>query len=258
MNNTEDKDHLEANIIGNELILTWDKKGDFHSGITFEWRNHLIHMKVDVDTTWKSRNDTVTINIDGKTSRFGVGRASIGAGAIGKKPKIETLENYLSISQRENKVTIKDNLKEGKPSMFEDTIVFKVINIASSFSFKKTETEENKIREFKSKLKRNEITLYEFTDARININSYVYFEEENLVVDYWKLGDNYEDEYFIMVSKSDLNKLFNEFEIKNHNKAELLIVIYNIFKGENGFNSFKEYLSLSQIPFENRVRHDER
>ena len=251
-------DHMEANVSGNELILTWDKKGEYHSRITFEWRNRLIDMKVDVDTTWKSRTDTITINMGGKTSRFGVGRATIGAGTIGKQPKIETLENYLSISQRENKVTITDNLKEGKPSIFEDTRVFKVINIPSNFSLKMAETEENKIRDFKSKMKKNEITLYEFNDANININSYVYYENENLVVDYWKLGDHYEDEYFIIVSKSDLNKLFNEFEIQNQNKAELLIVIHNIFKGENSFNSFKEYLSIRKIHFENLVRHDER
>jgi hypothetical protein len=137
MSNSEDMTHLQANVNGNELILTWDKKGEYHSGITFEWRNLLIHMKVDVNTTWKSRTDTITINIDGETSRFGVGRASIGAGAIGKQPKIETPENYLSISHRENKVTIKDNLKEGKTSVFEDTIVFKIINIPSCFSFDK-------------------------------------------------------------------------------------------------------------------------
>ncbi|MEO7044832.1 MAG: hypothetical protein ABI091_05960 [Ferruginibacter sp.] len=133
MSNAEDMVHLEANAIGNELILTWDKKGEYHSGITFEWRSLLIHMNVDVNYTLKSRTATVTINIDGETSRFGFGRATIGAGAIGKQPKIETLKNYLSISQRENKVTIKDNPKEGKTLVIEDINLFKVITIPSRF-----------------------------------------------------------------------------------------------------------------------------
>lgn len=135
MSNTNIINHMEANIIGNELILTWKKKGEFHSGITFEWRNQLIHMKVDVNTYLKSRTDTITINRDGITYYFGVGRATIGAGIIGVKPKIQTSENYLTFIQQENKVTIKDNPKTTINSIHNNTNIFKVINNPSIFSF---------------------------------------------------------------------------------------------------------------------------
>lgn len=120
--------HLEANIIGNELILTWSEKGRFHSGITFEWRNLLIHLKVDVETGASSRTDAITININGEITRFGVGRSTVGAGSLGKKPDIETATNFLSISQSERKVILKDNIKDGNFE-FLDNFVFRIINI---------------------------------------------------------------------------------------------------------------------------------
>jgi hypothetical protein len=131
MNNKIDKYNLKSNLIGNELVLTWDKNGEYHSVITFEWRSRVIHMLIDVDTSLKSRTDVITINIDGETSRFGVGRAFIGAGVIGKQPKIETHENYLSITQEKNRIIIKDKPKETKALISEGITPFKIINIPS-------------------------------------------------------------------------------------------------------------------------------
>ncbi|MSP85745.1 MAG: hypothetical protein EXR18_07985 [Flavobacteriaceae bacterium] len=121
----------------------------------------------------------------------------------------------------------------------------------------KSVTETNLIIEAKSFAEILEETLYEYQDSDFNINSYAYFEKDNLVVDYWKLADNYEDEYFTIVTKENLAQLYRELEIENENKAELLIALMNAFKGENCFEKVKDFLELKNIPFENNVRHDD-
>jgi hypothetical protein len=47
-------------------------------------------------------------------------------------------------------------------------------------------------------------------------------------------------------------------EIENENKAELLITLRNVFKGEKCFEKVKDFLKIKNIPFENIVRHDDK
>jgi hypothetical protein len=247
------KRDLEFQIIGNELILTWgyDRNG-YQSSITFEWRNILIKMIVSVNVMPMSREDIFTMNVNGESSRFGWGRRAGGQGSIGTKPSIYTLENYLSIHNGPNKIVFKDNREEGAHSDLEDENVFKVISIPIESPFGKPKT-HYKISGFKSKRKPDEITLYEYSDGRVTINSCAYFEEEKLVVDHWKLGGNYEDEYLTLVSNPALNKLYDGLGISNQNKEELLTVLQNIFQGEKSYASFQEYLKTNNIDFEERI-----
>jgi len=249
----EDMNHMEANVIGNELILTWDKKGEYHSGITFEWRNRLIDMKVDVDTTWKSRTDTITINMSGKTSRFGVGRATIGAGTIGKQPKIETLENYLSISQRVNKVTITDNLKEGKPSIFEDTLVFKIINIPSNFSLKTAELlipPKEECPFMDSSIDRDRLDFYVYKDKKQTIEVSGSNGEHNFIVSYYDSNRPEREDESIYIKKKDLYILCHIFNMKKTCGSELLIILKNKFDGKNYYQELKKFLKKWNVPFD--------
>ena len=104
---------LKTEIIKNKLALTWDGRGDFHSEILFEWRSQLIHLKVDVRNTWKSRTEEITIIINNESFKFGLGRSSIGGGRMGKQPRIETTTHYLTFEHYENNVHIIDNVKDG-------------------------------------------------------------------------------------------------------------------------------------------------
>jgi len=77
-------------------------------------------------------------------------------------------------------------------------------------------------------------------------------------VDYWCLGNNYEDEYFITVKKDACEKLFGEYNISNNNRTDLLNALLNTFKGASSFRNIEHFLKLKGISFENKVRHDER
>jgi hypothetical protein len=126
------------------------------------------------------------------------------------------------------------------------------------YEIKKSCSQTNLIIDAKSFPEISEVTLYEYQDSDFNINSYAYFEKDNLVVDYRKLTDNYEDEYFTIVTKENLVLLYRELEIENEDKTELLIALMHEFKGENCFQKVKDFLALKNIPFENSVRHDDK
>ena len=107
-----------------------------------------------------------------------------------------------------------------------------------------------------------EVTLYDYKDSRVNINSYAYFDQEDLVIDYWKLGDRYEDEYFVTIKGNELKSLCRKLEIQfnssSESKSELLKKLENIFKGSDCFLNVKLFLDKNQISFEQKVNHDER
>ena len=112
------------------------------------------------------------------------------------------------------------------------------------------------IPESKSVPEKLKVTLYEYQDSDLNINSYAYFEKEDLIIDYWQLSAKYEDEYFLTVKNEHLGMLYSKFEIQNNNRALLLVKLVNTFSDENCFEKVRSFLSLNNILFENNARHD--
>ena len=247
-------DLLLAKTTGNELILSWDKNGEYHSSLSFQWRTHTIHMKIDVNANYGSTVFTITVYCNGKTFQYGVGRSARGAGSIGTKPVIETNDHYLNFDMKINIIKIKDHRKSDGKEEFGNE--FSIINIPSEYSFIEEKSKEDLIREYKKKIQKNKLMLYEFSAPQLNINSLVYFEDNSIIVDKWKLGKNYEDELIITVSKEGLLKLYDSFSIIHGNSNELLIVICNIFKGDDSFESFENYLKLTDIPYSLRAIRD--
>jgi len=122
---------------------------------------------------------------------------------------------------------------------------------------KKSTIETTIIPESKIVGEKLEVTLYKYQDLDLNINIYAYFEKEDLIIDYWELSANYEDEYFVRVKNEHLGMLYSKFEIENNNRALLLIKLVSAFSDENCFEKVKSFLSLNNILFEINARHDE-
>ena len=99
--------------------------------------------------------------------------------------------------------------------------------------------------------------MYEVSGTNAYVNSYAYFEGNDLVVDFWKLGNRYEDEDFIIVKERFVPLVFREFNITSESKSELLIGILNAFNGDNCFEKFESFLKSKNIPFGFEVRHDD-
>jgi hypothetical protein len=125
------------------------------------------------------------------------------------------------------------------------------------YEIKKPVIETTIIPESKSVVEKLKVALYEYQDSDLNINSYAYFEKEDLIIDYWQLSANYEDEYFLTVKNEHLGMLYSKFEIEDNNRALLLTKLVNVFSDENCFEKLKSFLILNNILFENNARHDE-
>jgi hypothetical protein len=123
---------------------------------------------------------------------------------------------------------------------------------------KKAATETTFVIDATSFAEKLEVTLYEYEDADVNIDSYAYFDKEDLIVDYWKLSDVKEVEEFIRVKNEHLGMLYSKFGIENNNRILLLNKLLNDFSDENCFEKVTTFLSLNNIQFENNVRYDER
>lgn len=123
---------------------------------------------------------------------------------------------------------------------------------------KKITAEQNDISDEKIVISKGEVTLYEFEDINTNINSYAYFEDENLVIDYYVLGNKYEDGYFMTIQKNQFEKLYSLFQIDKQNRNEILKAFAIKFKGQGCYKDAQSYLEINSIDFDIRVRHDER
>ena len=120
-----------------------------------------------------------------------------------------------------------------------------------------TKSETNNLREASAVDTKLEVTLYDYQDASLNINSYAYFENDDLVIDYWRLDYRTEDEYFVTVKKENLGILYSVLEIEEDRKQLLLAKLSSTFSDVNCLDNLKSFLSLNNIAFDFSVHHDE-
>ena len=148
------------------------------------------------------------------------------------------------------------------PIILRNAERIKEYNKTKSSVLKNSKIETNSATKQKPILIKTEVTLYEYSDSSVNINSYAYFDHEDLVIDYWKLGDRYEDEYFIIIKGNNLKLLYRKLEIQfitnSEAKSKLLDKLLGVFKGSDCFFNVKLFLDKNQISFEQKVLHDER
>jgi hypothetical protein len=99
------------------------------------------------------------------------------------------------------------------------------------------------------------VTLYKYRDDGIYIDSYAYFEKQDLVVDFSKIAGDYEDENFITIRAENVGVLYNKLQVPQNNQSELLIQISKRFNGVDCFRNYETYLTQNNIPFVYNVRH---
>jgi hypothetical protein len=96
----------------------------------------------------------------------------------------------------------------------------------------------------------DDVILYEYAKIPIYINNRAYFDKEKLIIDYWKLANDYEDEVFLIIEESQLIKLYSEFDIKNKNKRALLNELLLEYEGdEDCFIKIIQFLETKHIVY---------
>ncbi len=93
-----------------------------------------------------------------------------------------------------------------------------------------------------------EIELYNFRDANVASDVVVQFDKDRLVLNTWRLGSG-EDEYYYIVPGDELRKLYAEFQLQEHQKAELLVGLHNAFAGKDCIEKFTKYLDYKKIKY---------
>lgn len=96
------------------------------------------------------------------------------------------------------------------------------------------------------------VALYKYSGSTIDIRSAVYFEGEKLTIDYWKLGNSYEDEKIITIEKVNIHLLYKELGVDPGKKEELLQALRQKFKGEECFTNVIDFLNSKNIPFDGK------
>ncbi len=241
----------------NCLSIKWEDSIDLKSSIL--WRGIIFHVRLKGNTLEFGRGRSIVFIYDNKEYKCDYWRwKQFGGCTDHMKPIIKTLHNELKITMDLKSLSFEDvQLDDSQPTQPQGEL-FEISEPPPDIF---VELPVNNVPEKKSaniRIEKNEVTLYEYKDSKVKINSLAYFEKDELVVDFWKLSNNHEDEYFLIIQKDQLEKLFNYFLIPNENRAELLIGILNGFKGEDSFERFEEFLKIKNILFKSRGGHDSR
>jgi hypothetical protein len=242
----------------NSLIFEFDSF-PFEIKKKITWRELNFHFKLNGFATDQKSELSIIILMNNERYLFRTLKWKQWFHTEGKLPKIKTSTHSLKIGPYKNfrSLSLTDVLLNPIGETIEEfENVFTISDAPSDIIFELPKKEE-KVEEKDVVLEKNEVTLYEYKDSNVNIKSCTYFEKDDLVVDFWKLGNNYEDEFITIVKKDQLENLYKALEIEIENKAELLKGLMNAFKGKDCFEKVKGYLELKNISFENNVRHDE-
>ncbi len=225
---------------------------------TINWRGIEFHLRIDANATHTGGEFMVIVNFNDKRYFHRTVSSRGWLFSKGHFPEIETKNHTLKFSL--GKVPFKsfklsDEMKSN--TEIEDTLEspFKISGVPLSVHFNNPKEKIEVIPE--KKINNNEVVLYEYKSMELNINSYAYFENENLIIDYWKLGGNYEDEIFITIENQDIVRLYKEFNVDADTsiKRELLLQsILKAFNGESCFRKIEKFLIEKNIPHSKSAR----
>ena len=109
---------VQLYIEGGQVIVSWNTSKTFTTirlKMTLMWRGLLFQL--DVQETFEKRSNTIVANVvyKGESYRFGIGRSSIGIGAIGTKPEISSEDFKLSFTFGKNLISIDERLRKDLP-----------------------------------------------------------------------------------------------------------------------------------------------
>jgi hypothetical protein len=135
---------LKVSQVQNGIILNWDKKESFNSGISIQWRGILLHCKVTVEVKVKSDTQAITIHYKGKNYKYGLGVSAIGAGFFGtepRTPKIETSTHKFNIRHSRHKIFLFEESKNIDSQQLENEQPFKILSNPDIFDFEGSQDE---------------------------------------------------------------------------------------------------------------------
>ncbi|MEY2903704.1 MAG: hypothetical protein RLY89_2810 [Bacteroidota bacterium] len=236
-----------------QLVISKPKEESnyFFSG-TITWRNVSFHVTTTIIQIQYGYTHQVVVLYNNKIFRFSLTKWKYSGGSSGESPIIISGDYHLQLKSVLNGVYFKEKVRDESFDSYDSFC--NNFEISSAYGNYETNIQKPKktlLMEVGAKETTLEKELYKYHDNKVDIESLAYFDSNRLVVDYWKLYDNYESEEFIYVSEDGTKKLKNHFYVSEN--SELLFKIKETCSGKESFELFEKLLNKLEILF-TRVR----
>lgn len=236
-----------------ELIISKPKDGDnyFFSGI-ITWRGISFYVSTAIKQSNFGSEHQIVIVHNNAIFEFRKTKWKQWWDTFGTIPAIFSGDFHLQIETGLDRISFKEKYLD-KPCNDYSILCSGLMLSATRGNYETNipKPQKSVVLEVGPKETTLEKELYKYHDDKVDIESMAYFDSNRLVVDYWKLYDNYESEEFIYVSEEGTKKLKNHFYVSE--KSELLFKIKETCSGKESFELFEKLLNKLEILF-TRVR----
>lgn len=229
-----------------QLIISKPKEESnyFFSG-TITWKSVSFHVTTTIIQIQYGFTHQVVVLYNNKIFRFSLTKWKYSGGSSGESPIIISGDFHLQLKSVLNGVYFKEKVRDEFFDSYELFCTnFEISSEYGNYDTNIKKAEKVLIMEAKPEnpLERE---LYKCHDHKVDMESLAYYDEERLVVDYWKLYDNYESEEFIYVAKEGIEILNKYFYATD--KSELLWKIQEVCSGADSIEKFEKLLIKLEV-----------
>ena len=229
-----------------QLIISkpQEESNYFFSG-TITWKSVSFHVTTTIIQIQYGFTHQVVVLYNNKIFRFSLTKWKYSGGSSGESPIIISGDFHLQLKSVLNGVYFKEKVRDEFFDSYELFCTnFEISSEYGNYDTNIKKAEEVLIMEAKPDNPLERI-LYKFQDQKVAIESLVYYEEDRLAVDYWKLYSNYESEEWIYVAKDGIELLNRYFYATD--KTELLSKIQEICIGTDSIEKFEKLLIKLEV-----------
>ena len=229
-----------------QLIISKPKEESnyFFTG-TITWRGVSFHVTTSTIKIQYGYTHQVVVLYNNMIFRFSQTKWKYSGGSSGERPIIISGDYHLQLKDILNAVYFKEKVRDESFDSYEPLCT----NFEISSAYGNYDTNIKKIEKvFVSEVKLENLLereLYKYHDSNVNIESMTYFEDNKLVVDYWKLYGNYEVEQWIYVAQDGIEILYKHFYVAD--VKDLLVKIQQEFKGKDSIINYENLLIKLEV-----------
>ena len=221
-----------------------DESNYFFSGI-ITCRDISFHVNTSILVGQNGFSHKIVVLYNNTIFRFSLTKWKYTGGGSGKSPTIVSGDYQLQIQTGLSWVDFKEKYKENYFNNYEPFCsVFEISSARGNYETNIKKEEKVLILEVKPE-NTLEKELYKYHNHKVDIESLAYYDDERLVVDYWKLYDNYESEEFISIAKNGIEILNKYFYASD--KTQLLWKIHETCSGSNSLEKFEMLLIKLEV-----------
>lgn len=232
----------------------------FTTSRTIRWRGETLHVCVSHQPTGFGFERTYNYHYHDKLYVTRFVKFKMWGSSMKDEPEVASAMHKLKISHSHNSLTFfETDIRVTPISRPADTgePVFEILPTKPGIRFDKEQpVQDEPVVPKEKEMEKEEVKLFEINTEKCNSNSLAYYDGENLVVDYWVLGDYSELELFLTLDLKQQEHLRYCLEVKGNNRIELLQKIKSEFSEKGAFDRFHSYLQEQQIGFNYSVRRD--